>query len=164
MKVKNVHCQLMQMILIATRLDDRSDAFIIRVPLNISSLEEMNKTTQSVPDTHELSPRGTLFHFNSVQFLCETGLLFMEMKAAQPTALASEYTTREGNICFLQIGLRFKLCICSRQNLSSTRTSESKTTCASQPFLHSVNRCRALVMSLQTSPMIKKLEIIEQVS
>ena len=94
------------------------------------------------------------------QFLCETGLSFMEMKAAQPTALASEYTTREGNICFLQIDLRFKLCKCSRQNMSSTRTSESKTTCASQPFLHSINRCRALVISLQTSPMIKKLEII----
>ena len=36
---------------------------------------------------------------------------------------------------------------------------DAKTTCASQPLLHSINRCITSVMSLQTSPMIKKLEI-----
>ena len=66
------------------------------------------------------------------QFLWETGLPFIEIKAAQPTSLASEYTTREGKTGFLLMGLQFKLCKCPLQNLSSTRTSASKTSCGTQ--------------------------------
>ena len=67
---------------------------------------------------------------------------------------------REGKKVFLHIGLQFKLRKCSLQNLSSSKTSASKTSCASQPLWHSIKRCKDLVISLQTSPMIKKLDII----
>ena len=67
---------------------------------------------------------------------------------------------REGKTVFLHIGLQFKLRKCSLQNLSSSRMSASKTSCASQPLRHSIKRCKDLVISLQTSPMIKKLDII----
>ena len=67
---------------------------------------------------------------------------------------------REGKTVFLHIGLQLKLRKCSLQNLSSSRTSASKTSYASQLLRHTIKRCKDLVISLQTSPMIKKLDII----
>ena len=70
----------------------------------------------------------------------------MEMNAAQPVLLASEYTTFPHKFGFSTIERQFKFLTERSQNWSSLIESESKVRTESQVSTQLIRRCKALAL------------------
>lgn len=88
----------------------------------------------------------------------------MEMNAAQPMLLASEYTTFLHKLGFSTIERQFKFLTERSQNWSSFIESESKVRTESQVSAQLIRRCKALVINLQMLPRTIEVELINPVT